>query len=150
MEKENPKEVVKKTPKKYNYTKKTGRPTKYNKERIQQVSDYQKMSLEISELPTIEGLAGYLNITTDTIWRWTKSHKKFSDAIKVLKEKQAHLMQSKAISGEYNATMSIFLLKNNHGFKDRQDLDVTSNDEPITGIVYTPPANGRNTPETDN
>ena len=118
---------------------KGGRPTKYNAQKPQEVFDYIQWCEPNDELPTIEGLGWYLKVDSDTIGNWGKKHPKFLGAIKKLKEKQASMLQSGITRGKYNATGGIFLLKNNHGFKDKHDVDVTSDGERIEGIQYIVP-----------
>ena len=75
---------------------------------------------EQMSLPTIEGLADYLDVTSDTIRRWSKENQEFSATVKRILDKQKiQLMQDGMYGGkEVNAAMAIFLLKANHGLKD--------------------------------
>lgn len=75
---------------------------------------------------TIAGLAVYMGINKDTLYEWVKRYPVFSDSIKEVKEIQEHMIVSGAMEGEYNPTMGIFLLKNNHGYKDRQEVAVST------------------------
>jgi len=112
-----------------------GRPTKYYPEIINKIDGYfQTVGREQTSLPTIEGLAEYLDISTDTIWRWGKKHKKFSDAIKKVAEKQKKQLMDDGMYGgkEVNAAMAIFLLKVNHGMQDKGEVNVQINN--IVGV----------------
>ena len=84
-------------------------------------------------VPTVEGVAEYLDIDTDTIVEWCKDEIKqdFSVAIKKVKAKQARLLQHKGLTKEFNPIMSIFLLKVNHGKTEKSAIDVTSGGKPI-------------------
>lgn len=116
---------------------KIGRPTKYKPELINKVYNYLKMKKEDNGLPTTEGLASFLEINTDTLWEWGKKYKSFSEAIKKLKEEQRSMLQELSLKNKWNPTMGIFLLKNNHGFTDHRNVDVTSKGEKIEGFVFT-------------
>lgn len=106
-----------------------GRPTKYNPQIVQKVDEYlASVGHEQAELPTIEGLAHYLDVDTDTISTWVEArdehgnltHPEFSVAIKKVKERQKTQLINDGMYGgkEVNAAMAIFLLKANHGMKD--------------------------------
>jgi hypothetical protein len=107
------------------------RPTKYSPKTVNKVYEFIKIREEEKKLPTIEGLAVYLNIDTDTIVEWVKEHSKFSVAIKKLKSIQADILQAGIYNNTGNVAGGIFLLKNNHGFRDRQEVDNTTNGQPL-------------------
>ena len=109
-------------PKKYNYITKTGRPTKYIPAVINpKIEEYLSMcGREQTMLPTIEGLADYLNVTSETIRQWAKENKEFSSAIKRITDRQKTQLMNDGMYGgkEVNAGMAIFLLKVNHGMRE--------------------------------
>lgn len=95
-----------------------GRPTDYNQTLVEEVKKYLKSTgRQQTELPTMEGLAGYFEVNTDTLVEWAKLYPAFSAAIKELKEKQKEQLMNDGLYGgkEVNSTMAIFLLKVNHG-----------------------------------
>lgn len=97
---------------------KAGRPTTYNDNRINEVKSYLALcGRENAELPTIEGLAGHMDVNPDTIYEWREKHLEFSEAIKGLLGKQKNQLMNDGMYGgkEVNSTMAIFLLKCNHG-----------------------------------
>ena len=71
-------------------------------------------------MPTMEGLAEYLDVSTDTLYEWGKRHKEFSVAVKKVAERQRKQLMDDGMYGgkEVNAAMAIFLLKANHGMSD--------------------------------
>jgi hypothetical protein len=75
---------------------------------------------KVFELPSIEGLAVYLDINPDTIQDWVKDEKKkdFSVLIKKLKAKQAKMLIEGGITGRYNPIISKTLLSK-HGYSER-------------------------------
>lgn len=120
-------------------TNRAGRPTKYNAERIDQVYEYITQCENNNGFPTIEGFSWFIGTHDDTITNWTKKHPAFFSAIKRLKGFQSSLLQSGVVSGSMNPAGAIFLLKNNHGFKDKHEVDHTSEGERISEIKYITP-----------
>lgn len=76
----------------------------------------------IVKLPTIEGLARYLQIHRSTLYAWQKEHPEFSDIIEELQQKQAERLLSNGLSGDYNSTIAKVLLTK-HGYTDKQEID---------------------------
>ena len=117
-------------PKKYNYTTKTGRPTKLNQELIDKIHRYHEHCIKTSEIPYLERLEIQLDISSERVSQWIKtivesdSDKygdpvnvlkiKFSEAIKKVKKLQRLMLQEKLI--KYNSIGAMFLLKTVHGF----------------------------------
>lgn len=109
-----------------------GRPTKYDPSMIQAAQEYiDSCGREATELPTIEGLAQKLGVDDDQVNEYSKLYPEFHATIKELKSKQKTQLMNDGMYGgkEVNTAMAIFLLKNNHGMKDR--TDVTTNDKDI-------------------
>lgn len=100
---------------------KGGAPTKFSPDVYDKVEEYLRTTgREQTSLPTIEGLAEYLDVDSDTIRNWSKEHKQFFVTIKKLVEKQKKQLMDDGMYGgkEVNAAMAIFLLKANHGLKE--------------------------------
>jgi len=116
-----------------------GRPTKYNAGRIEQLHEYTERCSGVSRLPTLEGYAWFIGTCADTITNWTKKHKKFFRAIKRFKDMQSSLLQEGVVTGGMNPAGAIFLLKNNHKFKDKHEVEHTAEGDRIDGITYTRP-----------
>ncbi len=72
-------------------------------------------------LPTLEGLALYLKVHRDTINDWRTKYEEFSDVISELMQKQASMLLSKGLSGEYNSTIAKLILSK-HGYRDKVDV----------------------------
>jgi len=106
-----------------------GRPTLYDPQiTIQKIEEYlQTTGREQTELPSIEGLAIYLNVNPDTIYEWNKKHFEFSEYLKKLAAKQKKQLMDDGMYGgkEVNAAMAIFLLKAIHGMKDGSGISIT-------------------------
>lgn len=107
-----------------------GRPTDYSDEVVSDAWNYVKEfandegtgdKLKVN-LPTIEGLALYLEISRSTLYLWQKEHKEFSDIIEILQQKQAQVLINNGLSGNYNPTIAKVLLTK-HGYTDKQEID---------------------------
>ena len=99
-----------------------GRPTKYKPDVFKKIEQYMQMcGKEQMALPSIEGLAVYLDITSETIRQWAKKYREFSLTIKKIVDKQKKQLMDDGMYGgkEVNAAMAIFLLKVNHGMNEK-------------------------------
>ena len=113
-----------------------GRPPKYYPAITEKVDKYfEQCGREQTKLPTIEGLADYLDITSETIRDWCGKFPSFSLTIKKLVEKQKVQLMNDGMYGgkEINAAMAIFLLKANHGMKDGSQMQLNIQVKPILG-----------------
>ncbi len=98
---------------------------------------------------TIEGLCHALDIDRSTLMRYEKDEKKpeFCNTIKKAKMRIQQDLMERGLVGVANPAVTIFNLKNNFGYTDKQEHDVKNKFEavePITGlIVYDgwPPKN---------
>ena len=72
-------------------------------------------------IPSIEGLALYLDVHKDTLYEWEKEHKEFSDILAILRSKQANALIEKGLSGDYNSTIAKLLLSK-HGYVEAKEL----------------------------
>jgi hypothetical protein len=128
--------------KKYNYTKKTGRPTKYDPSLCDELDKYlETTGKEQMSLPTIEGFSLWLDVNDDTLIEWAKIYPNFSATLRRLKKLQKQQLTDDGIYGgkEVNATIVKLLLQNNHGMKER--TDTTTNDKDLPSPIY----NGKST-----
>lgn len=130
----------------YDYKKKTGRPTKYK-------SSYPKKLLKfitkggpmitrpmivsvgnnggseiidhpIGQLPArFEGFCRVIGISKETFDRWQDEHPKFGDAYRKSKTIQLEQLLQGMTSSTYQVAATIFDLKNNHGFRDRHEVE---------------------------
>lgn len=132
---------------------KVGRPRTYNEEILvktqeyidmcgDEIDDYHKTRGKMSDsydrivkvnLPTIEGLAVYLDVNKDTIYTWRKEFKEFSDLIDKLLDKQARELINKGLSGDYNPTIAKVLLTK-HGYREAIDSE-NKNTIQISGLT---------------
>lgn len=80
-------------------------------------------------LPTIEGLARYLNVSRSTVYLWAEDNTTFSDTLEDILAEQKRMVLEHSLNGDYNSTIAKLILASNHGMTDR--TDVTSGDKPI-------------------
>ncbi len=92
-----------------------GRPTKYIPDIIYPKIEEYLASVNDTQLPSIEGLALYLDVTSETIRQWVNEYPQFSSTIKKIADKQKQQLMDDGMYGgkEVNAAMAIFLLKVN-------------------------------------
>lgn len=113
-----------------------GRPTKYIPETIfPKIEEYMaSCGREQTALPTVEGLADYLGVISETLRDWSELYPEFSVTLKKIAERQKEQLMNDGMYGgkEVNAAMAIFLLKANHGLKDGSGMtNVQVNVTPI-------------------
>ncbi len=111
------------------------RPTIYTEEYITKVKEYIDSCVDDVEkkkvrLPSIEGLAVYLDINKDTIYAWCEVNKEFSDVIDSLRANQANKLLENGLSGAYNPTIAKVLLTK-HGYREGTELDLGGKSNPI-------------------
>jgi len=124
-----------------------GRPTTYSEEIILKAEEYLSNCKDTEEdkenhikkkvkLPSIGGLAVYLNIARSTIYEWAKEYSEFSDILERLLAIQEERLLNNGLSGEYAPTITKVILTK-HGYIDKQD--VTSDGKAIkgNGIVFS-------------
>ena len=131
-----------------------GRPTKYNDNILEKAEQYLLECVDTTEqvvtgesekftsykekikvnLPTIEGLAVYLNIHRDTLYQWEKEHPDFSDIIERLRGSQIKSLVNNGLSGDYNPTIAKVLLSK-HGYSEKQEVQHSGEIKTITGMT---------------
>lgn len=84
---------------------------------------------------TIGGLAVFLDCSRDTLVEYGHK-KKFSDTIKKAKD-IIYAYKEERLAVAPNAAGIIFDLKNNYGWKDKTETDLTTDGMPIQVVSYT-------------
>lgn len=131
--------------KKYNYTKKAGRPKAYTTPEDMQIvidayfeeCDNNIFAGEPKPTPyTLEGLAVALGIDRHTLITYGKepSHSDFHATVKKAKDKVLANLAERMLNGHNTTAGAIFLLKNNYGYTDKTEQEVTSNN--ITTVMF--------------
>lgn len=88
--------------------------------------------------PTIESVALAFGTNRTTMWRWkegveTDIPEASRNAIKRAYTLTNQLLTQTMVDGKINPIPAIFLLKNNHGYRDQTDVVVTPNN-PMQGL----------------
>ena len=81
-------------------------------------------------VPTLEGLATFLDISRDTLYAWRKEHEEFSYIIDKLLQKQTFTLINKGLSNEYNANITKAIISK-QGYSERTETDITTSGEKI-------------------
>jgi len=122
-----------------------GRPTKYRGEKtlrltrqylvdcqdmIEIIGGDNKPHLKVN-LPTMCGLARLLEVDDETLLTWARQNPKFHATIAALKQQQQQILLNKGLSGDYNSTIAKLILSNNHGYRERTEVDARIVEEQI-------------------
>ena len=116
----------------------TGRPTKLTDALIEKAAKYatNDYMLQGEVIPTIEGLAVFLNVSRKTLYNWKAENEEFLHILDDLMARQAKELLSNGLRGDFNPTITKLILTK-HGYSDRVEQDVTSSDGALapTSIV---------------
>lgn len=102
-----------------------GRPLKFQsvKELQAKIDDYFS-TCDLGEEPyTITGLALALDTSRETLCEY-EERPEFVDTIKSAKGKCEKQIEVMALKGKYNPAFAIFNLKNNYGWKDKNESEI--------------------------
>lgn len=110
-----------------------GRPSKYDPKYIQEMIDFFKRDYtmrkngksEACDFPSIARFAVNIDVAKSTIYEWANKHPEFSVALKKCQEMQEDIIVNNSLKGSYNGAFAQFLLKNNFGYRDKQEVDQT-------------------------
>ncbi len=110
-----------------------GRPMVYDEKWLNIARDYfTDPESHGDTIATKAGLACVLGVSRDTIYKYIKTNKVFSDTIKDGEAHQERQLINILLDKERFTAGSIFVAKNILGWRDK--ADVTSNDRTITGF----------------
>jgi len=99
------------------------------------IDEYFKMCVDKEKPLTISGLALALDTNRQTLLNYENNMGKDFDAlIKKAKLMCENFAEEFLFTGK-NVAGTIFNLKNNYGYKDRQDIDLTSNNKELTALT---------------
>jgi len=106
-----------------------GRPKKYKtSDEMQKKIDKYFERCDNMELPyTVEGLAYTLDLDRKSLLNYSKDQE-FFHTIKRAKDKVLFRLSELSLSGKINPSVTIFNLKNNYDYTDRQEIkqDITA------------------------
>lgn len=97
------------------------------------VMEYMQYMIEHDMKPTVESMALAFNTNRTQLWRWKEGvesnlPERSRNAIKKGYSLMNQLLTQTMADGKINPVAAIFLLKNNHAYKDQTDVVVTPND----------------------
>ena len=104
-------------------------------EGINRITEYLQICIKNNMKPTVEGLATAFGIDRRTLYKWV--HNIDSDSLpvnfRVTLKKVYQVLNSNftdlSINGKINPVISIFLMKNNFGYKDQNEVIQTTRTE---------------------
>ncbi|WP_294378967.1 DNA-packaging protein [uncultured Clostridium sp.] len=101
-----------------------GRPRVFNsqEELEQKIMEYWQRCEQLNKPYTLSGLALWIGIDRKTLYNYSEKDE-FFPTIKKAKDIVEASMEERALTGENNVTFSIFALKNNFGWKDKQEIE---------------------------
>ena len=120
-----------------------GRPTKYKEEYCDEMIDFFKSFLIpkeriktdgikststelVAEYPTFMDFTEHINVSYKTLFNWQDKHKEFLHTYKKCQQIQHEIIKKFAISGAFNASFSIFAMKNIAGWRDKIEIEQKS------------------------
>lgn len=124
-----------------------GRPSKLTPELIEHAKTYIATCVEYYddmgklqiELPSIEGLALFIGVARQNIYRWKDDAidedpallDAFRDILEEVLARQAKRLLNQGLAGNYNSTIAKLIL-GKHGYVDEKHNEITSGGKPIT------------------
>jgi len=113
-----------------------GRPLKFKTpEDLEEMVDGYFTNCDLEKKPyTITGLALWLDTSRETLLDY-QERPEFSDTIKRAKGKCENWVEEGALMNKINATAAIFNLKNNYGWKDKIEQELSNPDGNLKTIV---------------
>ncbi len=122
----------------------TGRPIEYGPHIIEKAKNYlatcedddsNPLRLKV-KLPSIFGLALFLDVNRTTIYEWKTKYSDFSNIVDRIEDTQAEKLVNNGLSGAYNSQITKAMLSK-HGVSEKSEVEHSGNqDKPIiTKIV---------------
>jgi hypothetical protein len=109
-----------------------GRPKELNNALIDKADEYLNGGyMAAEEVPTIAGLALYIDKRRSTVYEWVKENERFSDIVSKIMAKQERELLNGSLKGDYNSTISKLMLTK-HGYSDKVESEISGpNGSPI-------------------
>ena len=108
-------------------------------EELQSLIDAYFVDCDESKKPyTIEGLCVKLEIDRKTLLNYEKAkgYEQYFHTIKKAKDKVLQILTERALVGDNVPSISIFLLKNNYGYVDRQEVTGADGESLGVNVVF--------------
>lgn len=98
----------------------------------------QPYEVTVPQIPTLEGLALLVGIDRRTLYNYSKEegYEAFFPTLKKAKDYILAFKTDSLVNGRGSLPGLIFDLKNNHGFVDKQETDITTGGQPIQQVNH--------------
>lgn len=108
------------------------RPTKYTPKLLEKANTYlKKWKDEGDAIPSVEALAGYLEVSRSTLYNWGDEHSEFLDILGEVNRLQAKTLINNGLTGEFNSNITKLVL-GKHGFSEKTQQELSGpNGQPI-------------------
>src|SRR6056297_525585 len=101
------------------------RPTKYNDEVLEKAREYIENHEQYDDLvPSVVGLAGAIDVSRSTLYKWGEESDEFSDILDRINEDQERKLLSGGLGGDFNSNI-VKLMLGKHGYSDKQQTEHT-------------------------
>ena len=98
---------------------------------VQRVNEYFTICSEEDMKPSVEGLAFSLGIEREYLWKLRTGYKSKNEEVGNILKRACEYLNMALVeymqNGKINPIPALFLLKNNHGYTDKQEVIVTPN-----------------------
>ena len=88
-------------------------------------------------MPTIAGLACYIGVSRETIYKWSKDNVNFSDILDSIMAFQENQLVNRGLDGTFNSTITKLMLTK-HGYSDKVEQDIKADIAGLAPIVIAP------------
>ena len=82
-------------------------------------------------IPSIAGLACYIGVSRETIYKWSKDNESFSDICRSVLTLQENTLLNNGLTGTFNAQITKLVL-GKHSYSEKAEVDLSSNDGTMT------------------
>lgn len=112
-----------------------GHPRKFKtpKALAKKIKKYEKLLKKTGEPFLLIGFADFCGVHRSILDDYAK-FPEYTGIIKKIKQKAEKSLVAGAMVGKYNASFSMFLAKNNHGYKDRSETVLEGGEKPIETV----------------
>lgn len=104
----------------YKLMAKTGRPIGYSDLHLEKAKKY--LNDYEGVIPSVAGLALYLNVARSTVYLWADEFPEFSDTLERILTSQEVKALNNGLSGDFNSAITKLVL-HNHGYSDKAEID---------------------------
>jgi hypothetical protein len=115
-----------------------GRPTKYTAKMPEALVAYYTDAADLIKdksmgelkdqftfLPTLVRFALSIEVTEQSLQNWARKHPAFREALEFCNKMSADMLQQMSLNGVWSPSQSQFVLKVNHGWVDKVEIDST-------------------------